>query len=666
MWYLIWDEGYNARYAVSNDGVHWEKPNLGIYPEKGLPSNRIFPDKYLGGNVLHTPWDKPDRRYKLVVYDYGRDHKERPLSGLYGALSPDGIHWRPAEPNPLVADPGDCSYFDWDPRRRRYYDYTKVFVPVRGFSRRSVGITASLDFATWPSAQFILSADLIDDTWGEGGDNRMELYFLTAFVYESHYIGFLCMFPITDGDNDGPLYLELVTSMDGVTWTRQTPEDNPIDLKRRGNAACPPVRRMPILPLGEEGAWDDGMVFSVAPPRVEGDLLRLWYTGINITHGARGASGTAAVGLATLRKDGFVSLEASAQGEVTTKPLRGLQGHLLINADVRQGTVQVEVLDSNGQALPGYGRDECSPVAGADGCALPVSWGDHTTLPESGVASRLRFVLDRARLYSFRCDETVTLAEEALPIRRVYRSPAQTEAKKGPVAVENTLPAEVLSTSPGGIRLAQGKDGTACLELPDSMHLGASFTLAARLIPTADKEMRFFTNYRGTGEIASGELVFDYAPERGLRLVVNGQPVVSAPLRLELGRSHDLAATYHEGAIVFWVNGEAVGNGEVLFGAKPIRSKNARDEKNGVLWPLFAHGKDLPGVGIHLGSNLRFGADRLGRFFNYGKVDLGGYYRDLGKQEQKIPADTRFEGVLPGLAWIEAALDGSALDALFE
>jgi hypothetical protein len=189
------------------------------------------------------------------------------------------------------------------------------------------------------------------------------------------------MFPITDGKNDGPCFVELVTSRDGKHWQR---EEEP---------------RPRLLDVGKPGTWDDGMVFTPNHPLVEGDTIKLFYGGFDETHGADKAR--ACIGVATLRKDGFASLQAGeSEGTVKTSLLDGVAGALSVNYAVRDGgAVRVEVLALKGSTIPGYGLDDCIPLTG-DSVSERVRWKGHDTLPETSAPIRLRFVMTKADLYA--------------------------------------------------------------------------------------------------------------------------------------------------------------------------------------------------------------------------------------------------------------------------
>ena len=107
------------------------------------------------------------------------------------------------------------------------------------------------------------------------------------------------------------------------------------------------------------------------------------------------------IGLAKWRLDGFVSLDADAEeGIVETVPLQLPGGGLEINADASGGQVGVEVLTADGQVQSGFSIDDCIPLTD-DNIRHSVQWKS-TTLANATQPLRLRFVLNRAKLYAFR------------------------------------------------------------------------------------------------------------------------------------------------------------------------------------------------------------------------------------------------------------------------
>jgi hypothetical protein len=88
-------------YATSQDGVHWEKPELGLVEFNGSKANNIvdLPVDNLWSTcaLLHEPEDPdPNRRFKMV-FEARIDGQIR----FCVAFSPDGLRWKPSEKNPV-------------------------------------------------------------------------------------------------------------------------------------------------------------------------------------------------------------------------------------------------------------------------------------------------------------------------------------------------------------------------------------------------------------------------------------------------------------------------------------------------------------------------------------------------------------------------------------
>jgi len=579
--YRIWyhclprDEADRNRllYATSSDGVDWQKPALGIVEWYGSTANNIFLRRAGGDHipsVIHTPWEAdPQKRYKLMNFDGVN-------GGYMGAYSADGIHWTDTPGNPLVPCGGDVGQFVWDPHTQRYLGYIKVSAYVRGLRRRAVGFAATDDFESWPCPELILAPDDIDDRWAVG-PQRTHFYGLSGFAYESMYIGFLWIFRATDpeGYYDGPIFVELVTSHDGVHWLREEGD------------------RPPILELGAAGTWDDGMIFTTNYPIVEGDTIRLYYGGCDGLHAGPIDTWTAAIGLATLRKDGFASLDAGQTiGTVTTKRLSNVQGPLHVNADAAGGWVAVEVLDENGQVIPGYGLQECN-VLQADTVDAVITWQDHAELPAGYPTIRLRFVLQNASLYSFMAGQAAALLDE--PAGPTPACVYTFEGYDGTSAADQRWldGAQTLAfhktasveTDPGHARFgnhaAAISDANAFpgwLEVGDTSDLSTQFTLAAFVKSRDNSQARLFSTDDGDGSVGTSELVFEYDPTGstipGLRLICKGIAIDSQPVNFTDGAYHHLAATYDDGEVALYLDGVQVGQGRVGGGAPVVSQRN--------------------------------------------------------------------------------------------
>ncbi len=161
MWYHSWDGEYRILYATSPDGIQWLKPNLGLVDYQGSRKNNILLRRTHEDHtpqVIHTPWETdPNRRYKMINFDYGRTPPRHTVTGYWGAYSADGIHWTDVSKNPVFPDhPGDVGCFVWDPHTNHYVGYPKKFADVRGYRRRCIGYTATTQFEEWPPNRLIM------------------------------------------------------------------------------------------------------------------------------------------------------------------------------------------------------------------------------------------------------------------------------------------------------------------------------------------------------------------------------------------------------------------------------------------------------------------------------------------------------------------------------
>ena len=84
-------------YAQSQDGIHWEKPKLGVFPHSGSTAKNIIgsPRDFMNVSVIVDPNEKPGSksRYKMISR----------VNGITGFVSADGLNWDLSETNPLLS-----------------------------------------------------------------------------------------------------------------------------------------------------------------------------------------------------------------------------------------------------------------------------------------------------------------------------------------------------------------------------------------------------------------------------------------------------------------------------------------------------------------------------------------------------------------------------------
>ncbi len=418
----------NICYAISEDGICWHKPSLGIIAHYNynktnivmLPHNERPEDKarFDSAAVFKDTADpNPQRRYKMVNWQYNDAHyfatdKARP-SGCYAAFSPDGLRWR-EHPEPLLLlghGVGDTLNVMHDVKRKKFVMFVKIFITEEGQfilrdgkgrcvvkreegqeyepwenpGIRYRGQSESDDFLNWSTPRWILPSDKKEKV-------EPQLYNNTGFLYGSQYLGLLQVYsPETTNTVD----VQLVSSRDGRHWQR-----------------C--FDGTPVLPCGEQdGDWDFGFqsTSSEAPIQV-GEELWLYYSGMAALHAGgaahiqrRGGDFSRCIGLAKLRLDGFVSINAGREtGTLTTVPIQLRHSHLWVNAQVG-GTLSVEVLKLNNDPITELSGENAGNVTG-DGVRLAVQFRNLPALAKVlSEPVRLRFRLNDSSLFAFWCEE---------------------------------------------------------------------------------------------------------------------------------------------------------------------------------------------------------------------------------------------------------------------
>jgi len=243
---------------------------------------------------------------------------------------------------------------------------------------------------------FWAQADDLDPADPEIGD-AAQLYNLDAVAYESLMLGF---YQIHRGPHNNVSMsqglpkiteLNLAYSRDGFHWHR-------------------PDRSTFIESTRKEGDWDRGYVQSVGGVCViVGDELWFYYTGFsgdpentNPDWMLNGMYANGSTGIAKLRRDGFVSVNAGDQGgSLTTRPVLFDGKHLFANVNCPDGSLQVEVLDTEGNVIEPFTKANSIPVT-TDSTSVALKWksgSDLSSLKDTPV--RFRFHLTQGKLYAF-------------------------------------------------------------------------------------------------------------------------------------------------------------------------------------------------------------------------------------------------------------------------
>ena len=367
MWYLAWPEHC---YATSRDGIVWEKPVLNV---KG-PDNRTSVAKFSASypTQLLYVWKDPDDPIP------GQTYQAFALVQGFIAhyVSADGFVWKYRQLAACGTD--DTPASTYAPWLDRYVHVIRPLMVGKPPGYRTIAVadspTPGMDqIQPW---KLVFTPDAID----RAADPDLQFYGMPIGQYEKTLIGLLWIFHSGAAQT---IEVQLAFSRDGRNWMR-------------------PKDRQPLIRLGPKGAWDSGMIYSGSNLLLVDDEIRIYYAAYPNTHN-QAPKHPQGIGLGTLRRDGFVSLYAGeTAGTLITRPFPCEGKMLSINADVPDGSVRVEVQDGNGTPVTGFRLEDCRPFQG-DAVRHRVAWKDGEDL--SGLAGRkirLRFVVQRGHLYSFR------------------------------------------------------------------------------------------------------------------------------------------------------------------------------------------------------------------------------------------------------------------------
>ena len=378
-WYQNWiDNNYRVGYATSLNGIHWDKPECGIFNIGGVDTNQVLASGCTP-NVIYEPNEpNPEKRYKMLFWDYDMWLTQQTSSGSV-AFSADGIHWTQHENNPVLHHTGDThSVYGWDPNHNCYVAYIRPGGPKdRTKYTRVIGRSTSQNFIDWTEPKTVLEPS--------ASEPYIEYYAMPVFKYESLYLGLLWVFHVNKEEpkprRTGTMDIQLTVSKDGINWNKVDPN----------NA---------FIPLGPPGTYDQGMLATTNGPIQMGHELWFYHTSTDGDHGSKFRNSRGS--LAKMRLDGFVSIKANQeQGYITTKPILCHGGDLYINAKTDNGTISVVVLDEFGNEIDGT-RIYDSAIFDTDSIEHKVTWRNHVNLNHlKGKNIRLKFYLQSADLYSF-------------------------------------------------------------------------------------------------------------------------------------------------------------------------------------------------------------------------------------------------------------------------
>jgi hypothetical protein len=330
---------------------------------------------------------------------YGASRK-RPRPGQTHGMenriswSDDGIHWQDQPENPVFRGRNDtfCNMV-YNPERDVFMMYRRT--TVNALEIRRIAYAESQDLVSWTQPRLVVDCDELDPA---------HLYGMSVSRYQGAYFGLLEMwylghtgyggtyYPYRDGlmrEKENKVDIQLAWSRDGIHWERHP--QRPIFMENGSRA------------LGTGYDW--GMIWPCQGIIEVGDRLHLYYRADSVLHRAMpGTWGNFCA--ATLRKDGFVSLDSPGNGYMLTKPMRCPGGKLRVNVRANPGGfVRAAVRRGDGaddgKWPEGWDFDDGAPVSG-DSLDAELRWKEREGYDAlKGQAIRLHFWIYNAELYSF-------------------------------------------------------------------------------------------------------------------------------------------------------------------------------------------------------------------------------------------------------------------------
>ena len=377
-------------YAVSEDGLTWEKPRLGLVEYWGSRDNNLV-DVDDGGScfVAHDPDDPdPGRRFKMISMG--------DMMRLRVHYSADGLTWTKGREVGQGVEPGTgpfrfrgCWYVNGQGGPGPFNK--TIPHPVDGAAKREMMTWASYDFEKWTLAAVpsfrrdpLPPKPIPDFEWHRG-----EQVHEGAALWDrgNVIVGFYGMYHNESNDRVYATQdIGLVISHDAMHYREPVP-----DFKI--------VRCFEESPLGHPG-------LGAGTKLIQGSFANLGERTVHYystwEYPARGM-----VRVATWPRDrlGFFSavsrpvLQGQGYRDVPVEPhviscplsLRKESLALFVNADQvgEHSQLKVELLDESFYPIPGYSGDDCTPVT-EPGLRQRVSWKKGDSIDGVGGPVRVR------------------------------------------------------------------------------------------------------------------------------------------------------------------------------------------------------------------------------------------------------------------------------------
>ena len=395
-----------ANHSESDDGFHWkggaeaqdrdllffERTGVhgpGVFVDESAPADERYKMVFMsslgeaGREALRTQLHETFKRDRPHDIDPGFDVRGR-IDGIFGAVSADGLHWKPIDEPFLLhmADnPNICCY---DARLRKYVLYTRA---TWMYGRRGIGRSESDAFGPFPQPEMIVWSDLFRLPSDDIYTNAKCLY---PGTLDYHFL-----FPTVYHRAEDNCSIAMMSSPDGIHWSE--------------------VPGNPVV-TGSPETFDDGCLFtSCGLVPLGEDAVGLPYKGSTFPHKYprwKDRDDRGETRYAVWPRGRLACVEASGEGFFATPVVRLPGRQLRLNCKTPiAGEIRVEVVAITSwvnkrkveEVIPGRSFDDCAPING-NHLAHTVTWrGDADLGHAEDQPVYLRFKLRAAQLYAFEC-----------------------------------------------------------------------------------------------------------------------------------------------------------------------------------------------------------------------------------------------------------------------
>ncbi len=385
--------------AESADGIHWTRPDVGVYEVQGTRKNNVV--LMNASTVTHNfspfrderPGVQESERFKA----FGGTMQG---GGLVAYKSADGLRWKKMAEAPVITQ-AMVPYkymFDsqnvpfWSVAEKKYLCYYRVFEN----NIRRIVRSESADFLKWsPPVLLEYRNPDVEVPIEHLYTNQTHPYFRAPHLYVSIAARFMPGRRVLSDEQAAAIKVNpgyFKDTSDAIFMTTRPAE----------GAAHAGFYDRTFL----EGFIRGGIGAQNWVSRTNYPALNVVQTGpaeMSVYVNQDYAQPTAHLRRYSLRLDGFASLHSGyAGGHMITKPLVFTGRELSLNFSTSAaGGVKVGIEDDEGKAMPGFSIEDCQMQIGNE-LDRKVTWKSGTDVNSlSGKPVRLRFSMKDADIYSF-------------------------------------------------------------------------------------------------------------------------------------------------------------------------------------------------------------------------------------------------------------------------